>query len=331
MGTLAVCLALAGCGAAGEAPSADAVTAVTVKDCAGQDMTFTSVPQRVVVLDGYAAQSMVRLGLGDRVVGVGFTKPFSVEKGPIQAELQRLPVLAADSVPPTEIVAAQRPDLVLTAFADFGGAPGSPKEADLATMDAQGLAACTPTATSPTEAAKPLTDLSPTYDFLRRIGQVFRIGNRAEQLISELRAREQAVVAKAVAGPRPRVLILPDNPVAGQPVPTSGPATIANALVTAAGGTNVFADTAGMHSQVSPEMVAERDPQVILVITDYSFAKAKGQALVDQVRANPLLAGTTAVRTGRVLSASQYVAAFPSPLNVDALEQIAGDLRVDGP
>ncbi|WP_329101459.1 ABC transporter substrate-binding protein [Micromonospora sp. NBC_01699] len=325
-------LALVACGGSDKAagPASGGATPVTIKDCAGNNVTFAAVPQRVVVLDGYAAQSMVRLGLGNRIVGVGFTKPFSVEQGPIRSELSRLPVLTADSVPPTELVAAKRPDLVLTAFSAFGGAPGSPKDADLATMNALGLAACMPRAASPTEAAEPLTTLAPTYDYLLNIGKVFRVEDRAEQLVADLKEREQAVVATAGTGTKPRVLILPDNPVAGQPVPTSGPATIANALVIGAGGENVFADASGMHSQVSPEKVAERDPQVILVVTDYSFAKAKGEALVDQVRANPLLANTTAVRTRRVLSTSQYVAAFPSPLNVDALKQIAAAMHVGG-
>lgn len=307
-------LALTSCGSG---PPAAPETGVTVTDCAGKDVTFPEVPKRVVVLDGYAAQSMVRLGLGDRIAAVGFTKPFSVEKGPIQAELGRLTVLTADSIPTTEIVAAQRPDLVLTSASTFGGAPGSPKAPDLATMEAKGLAACLPSG--------PLTTLAPAYDFLLRIGKVFRVEQRAEQLVAELEAREQAVAAKT--GPKPRVLILPDNPVAGQPVPTSSPSTIPSAVVTAAGGENVFADVTGTRVQVSPEKIVERDPQVIVVVTDYSFAELKGQALVDAIRANPLLANTSAVKNGRVLSVSQFLAAFPSPLNVDAVEQVAAGLH----
>ncbi|GLZ01135.1 ABC transporter substrate-binding protein [Actinoplanes sp. NBRC 103695] len=316
LGAAMLLLALTGCG--GTAPAASEA-GVTVTDCAGKNVTFPQAPRRVVVLDGYAAQSMVRLGLGDRITAVGFTKPFSVEKGPIKAELARLTVLTADSMPTTELVAAQRPDLVLTSASTFGGAPGSPKESDLSTMDAKGLAACVP--------GGPLTTLAPTYDFLLRIGKVFRVETRAEQLVAELKTREQAVTAKAGAGPKPTVLILPDNPVAGQPVPTSSPSTIPSAVVTAAGGQNVFADVTGTRVQVSPEKIVERDPQIIVVVTDYSFAKLKGQALVDSIRANPLLANTSAVRSGRVLSVSQYLTQFPSPLNVDALEQVAAGLH----
>ena len=313
LATGALLLALAGCG--GTAPAATEA-GVVLRDCAGKDVTFPAEPKRVVVLDGYAAQSLVRLGLGDRITAVGFTKPFAVEKGPIRAELSRLTVLTADTMPTTELVAAQRPDLVITSASTFGGAPGSPKDADLTTMDAKGLAACVP--------AGPMTTLAATHDFLRRIGKVFRVETRAEQLVAELEARERAVPA---AGVKPRVLILPDNPVAGQPVPTSGPSTIPGAVVAAAGGENVFGDVQGTRVQVSPEKIVERDPQVIVVITDYSFAKLEGPALVGAIRANPLLAGTSAVRNGRVLSVSQYLTQFPSPLNVDAVEQIAAGLR----
>ena len=150
------------------------------------------------------------------------------------------------------------------------------------------------------------------------------------RLVTDLEAREKALAAKAPTGVRPRVLALPENPVAGQPIATLGSATIANALVSQAGGRNVFADVTALRAQVSPEQVAERDPEVILVVSDYSFAKTQGQALVDQIRANPLLANTTAVRTGRVLSISQYLIGFPSPLNVDALERIAAAMRAGG-
>jgi iron complex transport system substrate-binding protein len=319
---------LAGCAGGGEGaavPSGGGAP-VTVKDCAGGDLTFTAVPQRVVALDGFAAQSMIRLGLGDRIVGVGFTKPFAAEHGAFRADLDRLAVLTADTTPPTEIVAAQAPDLVLTGFSAFGGPAGSPKDADLATMGVPGLAACMPRV----ESAPPLTSLTPVYDYLLALGRVFRVDDRAGRYVAELKAREQAVSARYAAGPRPRVLVLPDNPVAGQPVATAGPATIAHALVTGAGGENVFADATGQRAQVSPEKVAERDPEVILVITDYSFATVTGEELVARIRANPLLMNTTAVRTGRVLSVSQFVAGFPSPLNVDALEQIAAGLHPGG-
>ncbi|SDF43018.1 iron complex transport system substrate-binding protein [Lentzea fradiae] len=317
---LAVVLPLTACGTANPSPTSVASGQITVKDCAGKDVTFDKVPERVVTLDGYAAQTLVRLGVADRVVGTGFPAPFGADSAPHAERLARIPVLA-ERVPVNEVVAAQQPDLVLTSFESFGGPPGSPKEADLVTMGAKGLTSCLKGSSE-----GPLTDLSPTYEYVRKLGAVFGVRDRAEQLVAELEGRAQAVAAK-VTGDRPKVLVLQDNPVAGQPLRTSGAGTIAHALISMAGGQSVFSDVSSMHAEISPEEVVRRDPEVVWVITDYTFAKLKGQELVAAVRTNPLLAGTTAGRQSKVVSTSQYLVSFPSPLNLDGLEQLANALH----
>jgi iron complex transport system substrate-binding protein len=311
-------LVITGCGTATPPPVGGGAV-ITIKDCQGKDITFGEAPKRAVTIDGWAAQAMARLGLADRIVGTGFTGPVKAEKEPFRGQLATVPVIT-DKLPSTESVAALAPDVVLTGFSAFGGAPGTPKDADLATMNAPGVAACT------NPKAGPMTDLSPTYEYLTRIGQVFRVNERAGQVIAELKSREDAVRAKAT-GPRPRILALADNPVAGQPVKALGGSTPANALIQIAGGDNVFDDVTSMHADVSPEKIAALDPEVIWVVMDFSFAKTTGQQLVDQISANPLLATTAAVRDRRILATSQYAVGFPTPLNIDGLEQLAAGLH----
>ncbi|MFD4668593.1 ABC transporter substrate-binding protein [Lentzea sp. NPDC058450] len=324
---LAAVLPLAACGTAApaSAPATAAGGPVTVKDCAGKEVTFDRTPERVVTLDGYAAQTLVRLGVADKIVGTGFPAPFTADKAPHSERLAKIPVLA-ERVPVTEVVAAQQPDFVLTSFESFGGPPGSPKEADLATMKAKGLTSCLGGGMNKS-GGKALTDLSPTYDYVRKLGAVFGVPDRAEELVKELEGRAKAVAAKASSGAKPKVLVLQDNPVAGQPLQTSGAGTIAHALITLAGGQSIFSDVSSMHAEISPEEVVQRDPQVVWVITDYTFAKLKGQELVAAVKANPLLAGTTAGKQGKIVSTSQFLVSFPSPLNLDGLEQLANALH----
>ncbi|WP_199442092.1 ABC transporter substrate-binding protein [Umezawaea beigongshangensis] len=314
-----------GCGtgaAAGDGAAAGAVVA----DCAGRDVVFPADPRRVVTVDGWAAQTLVHLGLSDRIVGTGFAGPLRVGTEPYAAAAESVPVLA-ERLPSTEVVAAQRPDVVVTGFPAFGGAPGTPTDADLATMGATGLAACLPGTTDD----RLLTDLTPTYDFLTRTGRAFGVAERAENAVRDLRARVDAVGAAVGTGRRPRVLALADDPVAGQPVKALGGGTIPNAIVHLAGGDNVFDDVTSMHADVSPEKVVELDPELIWVVSDFSFARSTGPELAERVRANPLLASTTAVREGRIVSTSQYVVGFPGPLNVDGLEQLAAALHPTTP
>jgi iron complex transport system substrate-binding protein len=308
----------AGCATTPDAP-AEGQEKITVKSCVGKEITFDRTPERAVTMDGWAAQAMARLGLTDLIVGTGFTGPLKAEHEPFRGRLAKVPVIT-DQIPGVESVAARQPDVVLTSFSAFGGG-GGPTDADLATMGAPGIAGCV------ADKAKPMTDLSATYDYLRTVGRVFRHEDRADALIAELEAREAEVRKKASSGRRLRVLALADSPAPGQPVKALGGSTPANALIHLAGGTNVFSGVDGMHADVSPEKIAALDPEVIWVVTDFSFAKTKGKKLVEDVRANPLLASTAAARKGRIISTSQYVVGFPSALNLDGLEQLSRELR----
>ncbi|GAB3470027.1 ABC transporter substrate-binding protein [Actinophytocola sediminis] len=318
LAVVVLAVGVSGCGAPPPAATTGGA-AITVQDCQGDDVAFAEPPRRVVAIDGWAAQAMAHLGLTDRLVGIGFTGPLTAEPEPLRGDLAKVPVLSADTVPVTETIAATRPDAVITGFPGFGGPPGSPRDADLATMGANGIAACLP-------AGPVMSDLTATYEFLTTLGTVFGVSDRADTLIAELRARTEAVADLAGDGPRPRVLALADNPVAGQPVKALGGGTISNAVIELAGGDNIFADVTAMHADVSPEKVAELDPEVIWVVTDFSFARTTGRELVDSIRNNPLLASTTAVERGRILATSQYLVGMPTPLNVDGLERFAAEL-----
>ena len=68
-------------------------------------------------------------------MGTGFPAPFTADTAPHRDQLAKIPVLA-EKVPVTEVIAAQKPDVVVTGSRSFGGPAGSPKEADLATIEA---------------------------------------------------------------------------------------------------------------------------------------------------------------------------------------------------
>jgi iron complex transport system substrate-binding protein len=295
-------------------------TAVAVRDCQGRPVTFSRAPKRVVTLDGYVAVSLARLGLADRIVGTGYPAPIRADTH--DSALAHAPVLS-QRAPATEVVAAARPDLVLTGFSGFAGQAGSPTAADLATMNVPGLATCLPGG-----AATAMTDLSPTYDLLLKLGTVFRVEDRARRLVARLRTEQRSATAPA-GQIRPRVLVLEDDPVAGQPLKTAGAATVTNALIGLAGGQSIFPDVTAMHADISLEEVIRRDPQVIWVLTDVPTATTTTD-LVHRVSTNPLLARTSAARAGRVVETSQYLVAVPSPLNLDALKQLAAALRAGG-
>lgn len=160
------------------------------------------MPARVVAIDGYAVQTMVRLGLIDRIVGTGFPAPFTVDAPAYRERLAEVPV-AGDRGPAMEQVAALDPDMVLTSYTDFD------TDMNLATLGVPGIAGCMPSGKN----AGTVTGLTLTYHYIRKIGMVFRVQDRAEALITELKERERAVAARIGNESKPRMLILVDNPV----------------------------------------------------------------------------------------------------------------------
>jgi iron complex transport system substrate-binding protein len=111
--------------------------------------------------------------------------------------------------------------------------------------------------------------------------------------------------------PRIRVFYV----VWGNPLMTAGGDSFVSALISLAGGINVFNDTTGWPS-VSGEQVLARDPEVIILLPT---AGINASQLCD----GPF-APTTAVQTGRIYTASDanpYLR--PSPRIVEAVDEIA--------
>ncbi len=77
-------------------------------DNCGVKVTFDHAPQRVVTVKSTSTEMLLALGLGDRIVGVGF------QDGPVPgvwANDLDAPVLS-EQVPSEEVVLEEEPDLV---------------------------------------------------------------------------------------------------------------------------------------------------------------------------------------------------------------------------
>src|SRR5690606_23415455 len=81
---------------------------LTIENC-GQTLNFDAAPQRVVAIKSTATELLLSLGLGDRIVGIGF------QDGPLPNDLVTdLPVLS-EKLPSQEVVLETEPDFI------FGG------------------------------------------------------------------------------------------------------------------------------------------------------------------------------------------------------------------
>jgi iron complex transport system substrate-binding protein len=277
--------------------------------------TFDTPPEKVVTLDTAAAAVLVELGVGDRIVGTAgddYTADFrdSAQFPDLYDTLAGLPDLDKEGRGNKEKVIAAQPQLVtgISAYA-LGSFAGTASESELADNGIHGYVAC------PDESG-PVTDFSATDDYIRGLGAIFDVPDKADALIDRLHDSLPDTGTSGVP-----VLVLASVPEGGQDIRTRGAGTTANAVVTVAGGRNIGADAPGSMTSFSAEAVAEKNPEVIVVATGLS--PQSPDEMVDAVTSSPLLQSTGAVRNGRVIAVPQTEMLSPGLLNSEAAARIA--------
>jgi ABC-type Fe3+-hydroxamate transport system substrate-binding protein len=216
------------------------VAALTVAVCHAAPPAERGAPaERVVSLSPAFTELLFAIGAGARVVG-------RTAWCDVPAEALTVPSVGDGLAPNVESVLARAPDLaVLYASAANAGAT-------------QRLAALgVPTITLA------MDRLDDVPDAARVLGRVTGSGARADSLAA---AFERAVDSAGAARPRgpdlPRVLLLAWE----EPPIVIGGGSFQDELVTLAGAVNVFRDLPQPSAQVTIEAIAERDPDLIVLL-----------------------------------------------------------------
>ncbi|MEU7989485.1 ABC transporter substrate-binding protein [Streptosporangium canum] len=269
-------LALVGCGAQPVTPQAattrpsavqQAGFPVTVENC-GRKLTFDKPPAKVVTGYQPALETLLALGLQDRIAGrTNFSESAFL---PGQKEhYDKIPEISPTiMLPQKEIMLTQGADFVLdNSSAGFDAAGGYATVEELGTAGAPVYLLggwCSP--------EKQLEfKIDQTFTDLRNLGAIFGVPDRADKLITELRgALDDA--ARRVAG-RPKVRVLATDGGKG-PVNAYGGAGLTDQMVALAGGENVLGDVKADYTEVNAEKIAATDPQALLV-TEYATLMGK--------------------------------------------------------
>lgn len=262
---------------------------LTIQSC-GIEYTFEKAPARAITLNQQATEVMLALGLEGAMVGTAYMD----DEIPAQWKnaYDTVPVLA-EKYPAAEVVLANEPDFL---FAGFGSAfsednlGSAQKWHDLEIGTYLVDASCGEA--HPKNV--PLT-IEPILKDIEVIGQVFSVEDRAEKLISETKARIDAVQANPAGAARSAFIF--DS---GDETPYSigccgGPALLAKT----AGLNSISDDVEGTWIDLAWERVVEADPDIILLIeADWSTAAQK-RAYMEN---DPVLSELTAVKEGRFVT-----------------------------
>jgi iron complex transport system substrate-binding protein len=318
---LAACATLAACGspatpAATSAPAAHADYPVTVTSC-GVPVTYDRAPARAVSNDINTTEDMLALGLEPHMVGTfGVTGDLPAGDpvpAPYLTGFRKVRNVSADYFTREGLVALH-PDFLFAGW-DYGLQTGT-------SLTPAGLAQFGIKTLVLTESCARVhkgidsVSINGTYQDLRNLGEIFNVRAKAQQVIAAMQHRVAAAHAK-VASRKPVTVFDYDS---GQAAPFTGAGlAIPTALLTLAGGTNIFAGLKQSFTSVSWEQVVSKDPQCI-IINDYGTPTAAQKEKF--LETSPITRNLTAVKNRCFLPLS-YDEITPGPRNALAVTAIA--------
>lgn len=260
---------------------------LVITDSNGKGVVFEAPPQRIVSYDSPAVEILFAMGKGNRIVG---THSFA-NYPPEVADIPRV----GDSFNINfEKIVELVPDLIYT----FYGA----SVADLENLGVKVLYLETP------------TDLEGIASQIRMWGRIAGNVDGAERVAEkfELRLAElKDLLASLEEGPR----VFHDDTLFF----TRGPETLVGKVYTLLKAKNIAHDIP-LYGQLSPEVIVERDPEVIIT----TFPERPQEIISD-----PAFQNVTAVREGRVYAVDADLNNVAGPRFVLAIEELARLIHPD--
>ena len=238
--------------------SAAAITyPLTLTDDLGRKVTLQAEPKRVVSVLPSTTETLCALSLCERLVGVDDYSDFP-------ASVTKLPKVGGLYNPNVEAMVALKPDLVVVS-----------KYGKLA--DSLAAAGITVLAINP-------ETYEEVFSKTLVLGKVMNREAQAKQLVIQMRrdiARIEILTKNAVRKPTAYYEV--------DPTPyTVGPNSFIGVLLGKAGAVNIIPASLGDFPKISPELVVQQNPQLILGV-DLATARAR-----------PGWTGIAAVKSGRV-------------------------------
>jgi len=327
---LATSLCLAACSTADEQYTAPAAVG-PIENC-GEQVTVDQTPERVVSLNQGSTEILLALGLGERIVGTAtWTDPVLEEFAEQNATIPRL----ADNEPSLEAVLDTEPDFVTASFRNTLGEGGVAERDQFHELGVG-------TYLSPADCVGKVADSGDgeretpfTEDLLfREITELARIMDAeeaGEELVADLQDRLDGAARVDASGVSAMYWFAnSESPyMAGC---CGAPGLISTTLNLE----NVFDDTTQEWPQINWEVVAERDPDVIVVgdLTRKSQTAETADAKIAYLESNPVTREMTAVREGRFIAITG-AEMNPSLRTVYGVETVSEGLvelgLVDGP
>ncbi|MFI8343294.1 ABC transporter substrate-binding protein [Streptomyces sp. NPDC085639] len=325
--TLALALAATGCSAtttegrgSAERPSA----AATIGSC-GRQLSFDRPPERAVALDQASTETLLELGLQDRMAGTANLKTKIPAR--YRDAYAKVPVIAP-KIATGEQLRAATPDFVMAGSTDLYTKDRAGTREELAAVQVPAFVSAVDCPQQNEPGKTPFELLFSDYE---QLGKVFGSEQRAAALAREQRAAVAEAGANAGRvtardGGQPTVVYL-YSVFNGMPY-VAGRTGLPSEMSRIVGAKNAFDDVAEDWPEVTWEEVAARDPDFI-VIGDLGERGRPGDSAAEKraaMAADPVVSRLEAVRENRIIEVPG-IELDPSVRSVHALGLLAAAMK----
>ncbi|WP_405790949.1 ABC transporter substrate-binding protein [Streptomyces sp. NBC_00029] len=324
--TLVLALATAGCATTTTAVDdrAAAGAPAAFSSC-GRQLSFDRPPERAVTLDQTSTETLLELGLQERMAGTANLKT----KIPAQYQeaYAKVPVIAPKLATGEQLRSAT-PDFVIGGSTDLYTKDRAGTREELAALGVPTFVSAVDCPQQNEAGKSPFELLFSDYE---RLGRAFGSEERAGELAREQRAAvakagENASKAVGQGGKRPTVVYL-YSVFNGMPY-VAGRTGLPSEMSRIVGAQNAFDDVDEDWPEVSWEEVARRNPDFI-VIGDLSERGRPGDSAAekrDTMAADPVVSRLAAVRENRIVEVPG-IELDPSVRSVHALGLLAAAMK----
>ncbi len=265
---------------------------IMVTDQMGREVIIEEVPQRIISISPSNTEVAFALGLEDRIVGVTeFCNypPEALEKDQV----------GGFATPSIEKIVELEPDLILASTIH---------EEEVPRLEELGISVLVIEA----------SNLLELYTSISLVAEITGVPARGEELIASMQQGIGAVEAVVADVPEEeRVQVFYE--VYSDPLMSAGSGAFINEIITLAGGVNIFGDVEENYPQISAEVVAEKQPDIIL-FPDYH---GTAETVIDDMAGRPGWESVPAVQNENVFAINDDAFARPGPRVVQAVEEAA--------
>ena len=285
--------------------------AQTVVQSCDRKLTFDEPPTAAISNDVNLTEMMLVLGLAERMVGYTGISGWKTLDPVMRLGIAELPELSS-KYPSKEVLIGADADFFFAGW-NYGMKVGGEVTPD--TLAPFGIQVYELTESCIHVGKKAAASMNDMYNDLRNLGLIFDLGNKAENLVSAYEKDLNDYLASLEPlNFVPRVFVYDS----GEDVAfTAGRYAMPNALIEAAGGSNIMKDFQKSWATVTWEAVIERNPEVIVIVNYGEVSAEEKRAFMIS---NPAFSNIDAVKNDRFVTL-EYVEATPGPRNIGAIKK----------